>query len=63
MLKIEHEYETPTNSDHYQNQNPYSNFNEPSINQTTKINYIPHMVDNKKTEQNKNTNNNKTTST
>ena len=44
MLEKKHKYETPINSDHYQND--YPQIFSTIIDQTTKIFYTPHMVDN-----------------
>ena len=41
MLKVELEYETPINPDHYQNEFPNSIFDESSVDQTIKIMYTP----------------------
>ena len=45
MLKTRHD-ETPVHSDHYRNEYPNFNFNEPFTDQTTNTIYTPHIVEN-----------------
>ena len=44
LLYLEIEYETPIESNYYQNTANISNLNEPNTSQST-VNYTPHVID------------------